>query len=68
MASASAACGNSIWSASEIGFRYENLMVFQLQLTRDVRALPLTRDYMGDAERDLALRDIDRQPARRAKR
>jgi cyclopropane-fatty-acyl-phospholipid synthase len=55
-------------AGSEIGFRYENLMVFQLQLTRDQRALPLTRDYMGEAERELGLRDAGRQPARRAKR
>jgi cyclopropane-fatty-acyl-phospholipid synthase len=55
-------------AASEIGFRYENLMVFQLQLTRDLRALPLTRDYIGEAERDLAHRDVVRTPARRAKR
>ena len=47
-------------AGSEIGFRYENLMVFQLQLTRDLRALPLTRDYIGEAERDLALRDVVR--------
>jgi cyclopropane-fatty-acyl-phospholipid synthase len=45
-----------------------DIEILQLQLTRDVRALPLIRDYVGEAERDLALRDIDRQPARRAKR
>jgi cyclopropane-fatty-acyl-phospholipid synthase len=55
-------------AAAEIGFRYENLMVFQLQLTRDQTALPLTRDYIGEAERELSLRDIGRQPARRSKR
>ncbi len=56
------------FAAAEIGFRYENLMVFQLQLTKDQKSLPLTRDYIGEAEQQLRLRDVARQPARRAKR
>jgi cyclopropane-fatty-acyl-phospholipid synthase len=35
----------------EAAFRVGGLMVFQIQLARDVRAVPLTRDYMVDAER-----------------
>lgn len=35
----------------EMGFRYENLMVFQMQLTKSLDAVPLTRDYMFDWER-----------------
>lgn len=35
----------------EMGFRYENLMVFQIQLSRSLEAVPLTRDYMVDWER-----------------
>ena len=35
----------------EMGFRYENLMVFQIQLSKSVKTLPLTRDYMVDWER-----------------
>jgi cyclopropane-fatty-acyl-phospholipid synthase len=35
----------------EMGFRYENLMVFQIQLTKSLEAVPLTRDYMFDWER-----------------
>ncbi len=35
----------------EMGFRQQGLMVFQMQLTRDINALPLTRDYMTDWER-----------------
>jgi cyclopropane-fatty-acyl-phospholipid synthase len=31
---------------SELGFRYLNLMVFQLQLSKHVDSAPLTRDYM----------------------
>ena len=34
-----------------MGFRYENLMVFQIQLTKSLEAVPLTRDYMFDWER-----------------
>jgi cyclopropane-fatty-acyl-phospholipid synthase len=37
--------------ACEMGFRYANLMVFQLQLTKKLGTLPLTRDYMVDWER-----------------
>lgn len=40
-------------AGSETAFRYQDLMVFQLQLTKDQTALPLTRDYMFDAEREL---------------
>lgn len=35
----------------EMGFRYENLMVFQIQLSKSLDAVPLTRDYMFDWER-----------------
>jgi cyclopropane-fatty-acyl-phospholipid synthase len=41
----------------ETGFRYQNLMVFQLQLTKSQHALPLTRDYMYEAEREMRQRD-----------
>jgi cyclopropane-fatty-acyl-phospholipid synthase len=36
---------------SELAFRYMGHMVFQAQLTRRVDALPITRDYMVEAER-----------------
>ena len=57
-------------SGAETGFRYQNLMVFQLQLTKDQKALPLTRDYIHTAEHELRVRDarFPAQPARRAKR
>jgi cyclopropane-fatty-acyl-phospholipid synthase len=35
----------------EIAFRYMNQMVFQIQLARRQDVVPLTRDYMVDAER-----------------
>ncbi|CAN7484992.1 cyclopropane-fatty-acyl-phospholipid synthase [Phenylobacterium sp. LjRoot219] len=45
---------------SEIAFRHRDHMVFQLQLAKKVDAVPVTRDYIGEAERRLA------RPARRA--
>ncbi|HVY43605.1 MAG TPA: cyclopropane-fatty-acyl-phospholipid synthase family protein [Hyphomicrobiaceae bacterium] len=41
-------------AGSECAFRYQNLVVFQIQLTRRVDALPWVRDYMADAEFRLA--------------
>jgi cyclopropane-fatty-acyl-phospholipid synthase len=37
--------------ASEMSFRHQAQMVFQMQLTRRLDALPMTRDYMTDWER-----------------
>ena len=37
--------------ASEIAFRRQDLMVFQMQLAKGVDAVPLTRDYIVDWER-----------------
>jgi cyclopropane-fatty-acyl-phospholipid synthase len=36
---------------SEIAFRHRGHMVFQLQLAKKIDAVPLTRDYIGEAER-----------------
>ncbi len=49
-------------AASETAFRYQDLMVFQIQLAKHQHALPLTRDYMFDEERRLAERE---RPAQR---
>jgi cyclopropane-fatty-acyl-phospholipid synthase len=38
-------------AGSELAFRRLDHMVWQMQLTRDVGALPFTRDYIGAAER-----------------
>jgi cyclopropane-fatty-acyl-phospholipid synthase len=56
-------------AGAETGFRYQNLMVFQLQLTKYQKALPLTRDYFH-AEHELRVRDgrFPPQPVRRARR
>lgn len=35
----------------EMGFRHQGLMVFQLQLTKRLETLPLTRDYIYEWER-----------------
>ena len=41
-------------AGAEMSFRREHMMVFQVQLTRDQTAAPLTRDYITDAERAAA--------------
>lgn len=41
-------------AGSELTFRREGQMVFQIQLTRDQQAVPITRDYMLEAERQTA--------------
>jgi cyclopropane-fatty-acyl-phospholipid synthase len=51
----------------EVGFRHQHLMVFQLQLARDQHVLPLNRDYMYEAERDMHRRDGLYIPARRCR-
>jgi cyclopropane-fatty-acyl-phospholipid synthase len=47
-------------AASEAAFRYQGLVVFQVQLARRVDALPLTRDYMYDTEHQMMERDRQR--------
>ena len=39
-------------ASAELAFRYGDQMNFQIQLTKAVGALPITRDYMLDAERE----------------
>jgi cyclopropane-fatty-acyl-phospholipid synthase len=50
----------------ELGFRYQQLMVFQIQLTKSLEAVPLTRDYMFEWERRQAKRDRNQQGQRAA--
>ncbi|KAB2847425.1 MAG: class I SAM-dependent methyltransferase, partial [Hyphomicrobiaceae bacterium] len=47
-------------AASECAFRFQNLVVFQIQLTRTIDALPFTRSYMEEAERSLGRREGQR--------
>ena len=42
-------------ACSEMSFRYYGFMVFQVQLSRAIDAVPLTRDYMFQAERNLRI-------------
>jgi cyclopropane-fatty-acyl-phospholipid synthase len=44
-------------AASETAFRYQDMMIFQIQIVRDQNALPLTRDYIWQAEEALRIRD-----------
>jgi cyclopropane-fatty-acyl-phospholipid synthase len=44
-------------AGAEAAFRYQQLIVFQLQLIKRIDALPITREYMLAAERRLAMRD-----------
>jgi len=43
---------------SEAAFRFEKVVVFQLQLARRQEAVPLTRDYVGVAEAELRKREL----------
>lgn len=40
-------------AGSEAAFRYDQLFVFQIQLSKNIDTLPLTRDYMGRNEKQL---------------
>ena len=41
-------------AGSEVSFRHMGMVVFQIQLARRQDAVPLTRDYVTDAERSAA--------------
>jgi cyclopropane-fatty-acyl-phospholipid synthase len=50
-------------AGSETAFRYQDLVVFQIQLIKRNQALPITRDYMFDDERRLlAESEIEERP------
>ena len=38
-------------AGAEMAFRYNHLVVFQIQLAKSIDALPVTRDYMLEQER-----------------
>jgi cyclopropane-fatty-acyl-phospholipid synthase len=48
-------------ASSEATFRWAGHMVFQIQLAKSIEAVPLRRDYIGEAERSLPLNPV---PAR----
>ncbi|WP_312689243.1 cyclopropane-fatty-acyl-phospholipid synthase family protein, partial [Brevundimonas nasdae] len=46
-------------SMAEAAFRHEDIVIFQLQLTKNQHAVPLTRNYIGDAEDALRAREVE---------
>ncbi|MDW6021262.1 cyclopropane-fatty-acyl-phospholipid synthase family protein [Mesorhizobium sp. BAC0120] len=49
-------------SGSEAAFRWQDMMNFQIQLTRRNDTLPMTRGYMEKCEKALALHEMGHQP------
>jgi cyclopropane-fatty-acyl-phospholipid synthase len=49
-------------AASEMSFREQNLMVFQIQLTKRQNVVPMTRDYISREERRLRGAEGERHP------
>jgi cyclopropane-fatty-acyl-phospholipid synthase len=49
-------------AGSEAAFRWQDLMVFQVQLTRRNDIVPLTRDYVGKCEKALAMHEAAHEP------
>jgi cyclopropane-fatty-acyl-phospholipid synthase len=50
-------------AGSEAAFRYQDLVVFQVQLTKRITTLPLTRDYIDTGTRNMLDHEaIDRRP------
>jgi cyclopropane-fatty-acyl-phospholipid synthase len=49
-------------AASEMSFRKQNLMNFQIQLTKRQGVVPMTRDYIGRSEAELRARERKSQP------
>jgi cyclopropane-fatty-acyl-phospholipid synthase len=45
-------------AGSELSFRYLGNMVFQMQLSRRIDSVPLTRDYIAQFERHHAGRAV----------
>jgi cyclopropane-fatty-acyl-phospholipid synthase len=49
-------------AASEMSFRMQNVMNFQIQLTKRQDVVPFTRDYIGREEARLRARERSQQP------
>ncbi len=52
-------------AGSEAAFRFQNLMVFQIQLAKKVDSLPITRNYIAEREQELQKHDGDVPDQRR---
>lgn len=48
-------------SGSEASFRWQDLVNFQIQLTRKNDVLPMTRDYIGKCEKAIAMHEMGHQ-------
>ena len=59
MTSGSAACGSFYLAGSEASFRLGQNVVYQLQLSRNIEAVPMTRDYIAQREEELRQREPD---------
>jgi cyclopropane-fatty-acyl-phospholipid synthase len=55
-------------AGSEAAFRWQDLMLVHIQLTRRNDTLPLTRSYMGKCEKALAFRETVAGPSATMKR
>ena len=53
-------------AGSEAAFRWQDLMVFQIQLTRRNDTLPITRGYIEKCEKALALHGSAHEPELKA--
>jgi len=51
-------------TGAEMAFRYDDQAVFQIQLTKRLGTLPLTRDYMIEAERRMTFAGAEPRPMR----
>jgi len=49
-------------AGAEMAFRHEGLVNFQVQLTKRVDALPITRDYMLESERTMRFAGVEEMP------
>src|SRR5215216_1986610 len=52
-------------AASEMAFRHQNLMVFQIQMTKRQGIVPITRDYIAREEARLRALEGNRRPSLR---
>lgn len=53
-------------AASEASFRHDGMVVYQIQIAKHLNALPITRDYMIEAERSMKFSGTDRMPRQTA--
>jgi cyclopropane-fatty-acyl-phospholipid synthase len=49
-------------AASEASFRRDGMVVYQIQMTKHLETLPITRDYMRETERSMKLSGTDHMP------